>query len=176
MMNKTVKSGKYLRLVIRDGWEYVERVNSTGVVIIVARTSEDKVLLVEQFRRPVEKNVIAFPAGLAGDDHGRSNEDLAEAARRELLEETGYIAHTMKKLFTGPVSAGMCRDMVTIFHAGKIRKVAKGGGVGEWEKIKVHEVPIHSVDRWLRRQQKKGLLVAPNVFGGLYFLKHWVKS
>lgn len=175
MKGDGVKAGKYLKLVIRDGWEYVERVNCSGIVIIVSKTAEDKIVFVEQFRRPVQKNVIAFPAGLAGDEHGTEGEALADAARRELLEETGYRAKRMKKLFVGPVSAGMCRDMVTIFHGSGLKKVARGGGVGEWEQIKVHEVPIARVDQWLKGQQKKGLLVAPNVFAGIYFLKNWVK-
>jgi ADP-ribose pyrophosphatase len=172
--HEIIRSGKYLKLVIRDGWEYVERVNSTGVVIIVAKTDDDKVVLIEQFRRPVQKNVIAFPAGLAGDERHNRTELLVEAARREFLEETGYRARTMTKLFTGPISAGMCRDMVTIFHAGGITKVGRGGG-DDWEKIKVFEVPINKVDHWLKAQQKKGTFVGPNVFAGLYFLKHWVK-
>lgn len=173
MAKDHITSGKYLKLVIRDGWEYVERVNCSGVVIIVSKTDDDKVIFVEQYRRPVEKNVIAFPAGLVGDDHGARGESPLEAAKRELLEETGYSAKKVRKLFVGPVSAGMCKDMVTIVHASGIKKVAQGGGVGEWEQIKVHEVPLKSVDGWLKRQQKKGLLVAPNVFGGIYFLKHW---
>ena len=172
--HEVVKSGRYLRLVIRDGWEYIERVNCSGVVIIVSKTDDNKVVLIEQFRHPVQKKVIAFPAGLAGDEHGKRGEPLSAAAKRELLEETGYKARTMKKIFVGPVSAGMCRDMVTIFRASGIRKVAKGGGVGEWEEIKVHEVPLDSVDAWLKRRQRKGFLVAPNVYAGIYFLKNWI--
>ncbi len=173
-MKKIVKSGKYIRFVIRDGWEYIERVNATGVVIILSKTDDDKVILVEQFRHPVGRNVIAFPAGLVGDERARRNEDFSEAAKRELLEETGYLAKKMTRLFWGPVSAGMCKDMVTFFHASGIRKVAKGGGVNKWEKIKVHEVPLSSIDVWIKRRQKKGLLVAPNVLGGIYLLKNWV--
>lgn len=175
MKKKRIVSGKYLRLVLDDGWEYVERVRCSGIVIIVAKTPEDKVVLIEQYRRPVDKNVIAFPAGLAGDEKGMEDEDLAEAAKRELLEETGYTAKGVRKIFAGPIAAGMCGDMVTIFHGFGLKKTAKGGGVGEWEKIRVHEVPVSSIDRWLKGQQRKGRLVAPNVFAGIYFLKNWVK-
>ena len=171
-----IKEGKYLKLVIRDGWEYIERVNCTGVVIIVGKTDDDKVILVEQFRRPVGKHVIGFPAGLAGDERGKRGESLASAAKRELIEETGYAARKMVKFFEGPVSAGMCRDMVTIFHASGLRKVSDGGGVDDLEQIKVHVIPMRTVDGWLKRQVKKGLLVGPNVFAGLCSLKHWVRS
>ncbi len=174
--NAVIKEGKYLKLVIRDGWEYIERVNCSGVVIIVSKTDDDKVVFVEQFRRPVGKHVIGFPAGLAGDERGKRGESLASAARRELLEETGYAARQMVKLFEGPVSAGMCRDMVTIFHASGLKKMGKGGGVGDLEQIRVHEVPLKGADAWIKRQVKKGLLVGPNVFAGLYFLKHWVRG
>ena len=170
-----IKSGRYLKLVIRDGWEYVERVNSTGVVIIVSKTDDDKVVLVEQYRRPVRKNVIAFPAGLVGDEHGQRGESLIAAARREMIEETGYLPAKINILFVGPLAAGMCKDMVTLVHARGLKKIGMGGGVGDWEKIKVHEVPLISIDVWLRRQQKKGLLVAPNIYAGIYFLKHLVK-
>ena len=172
-MKQVIKSGRYLKLVIRDGWEFVERVNCTGVVIIVAKTAEDKVILVEQFRRPVGNKVIGFPAGLVNDHVYRRKESAASAARREFLEETGYWAGQITKFFEGPVSAGMCRDMVTIFHADKLKKVGYGGGV-DHEDITVHEVPLRAVDTWLKRQQRKGVLVAPNVYAGIYFLKNWI--
>ncbi|MFH0753730.1 MAG: NUDIX hydrolase [Candidatus Omnitrophota bacterium] len=171
-----IQKGKYLKLVIRDGWEYIERVNCSGVVIIVGKTDEDKLILVEQFRRPVGKHVIGFPAGLAGDERGKRGESLVSAAKRELIEETGYSARRMSKFFEGPVSAGMCRDKVTFFHASGLEKVGVGGGVDDLEQIKVHTIAMSRVDGWLKRQVQKGLLVGPNVFAGLYFLKHWVKS
>ena len=170
-----IQSGKYLKLIIRDGWEYVERVNCCGVVIIVAKTDDDKLILVEQFRRPVQTNTIGFPAGLVGDGRGKRGESMIAAARRELLEETGYTARRITKFFEGPVSAGMCKDMVTILHATGLKKVAAGGGVDHHEQIKVHEVPVKTADVWLKRQVRKGVLVGPNVFAGLYFLEHWVK-
>ena len=78
-----IQSGKFLKLVIRDGWEYIERVNCSGVVIVVGKTDDDKVILVEQFRRPVQKNTIGFPAGLVGDERGKRGETMVAAARRE---------------------------------------------------------------------------------------------
>jgi ADP-ribose pyrophosphatase len=171
---QTVHSGRYLRLVIRDGWEYIERVNCTGVVIIVAKNKANQVILVEQFRPPVGKRVIGFPAGLVNDHVHRRKESAAAAARRVFREETGYLAGKITKFFAGPVSAGMSPDMVTIFHADKLKKVGQGGG-DECEDITVHEVPLRTIDAWLARQRKKGVLVAPNVYAGIYFLKHWAK-
>ncbi len=169
-------SGKFLSLVIKDGWEYVERVNCSGAVIVVACTDDNKLILVEQFRRPVQKFTIGFPAGLVGDDRGQRGEDFIGAARREMIEETGYRPGRIKKLFSGPVSAGMCRDMVTIVHASGLKKVGIGGGIDDQEDIRVHEVPLQGIDSWLRTQVRRGRLVGPNIFAGLYFLEHWVKG
>ena len=64
---QTIAATKHLRLVSRGGWSYVQRPNATGVVTIVPRTAEGKIIFVEQFRPPVQAPVIEFPAGLAGD-------------------------------------------------------------------------------------------------------------
>src|SRR5436190_21784999 len=90
--DEVLYEGKFRRYVRRGGWEYVARRNVTGIVGIIAVTDDGKLVLVEQFRPPVGKNVIEIPAGLAGDVAGSEHEALAEAARRELLEETGYEA------------------------------------------------------------------------------------
>ena len=46
----------------------------------------------EQFRKPVTARVIEIPAGLVGDEKEYREETLADSARRELLEETGFQA------------------------------------------------------------------------------------
>ncbi len=173
--DRTIMAGKYLRLVVKDGWEYVERVNCTGVVIIVGKTDDDKVILVEQFRHPVQRLTIGFPAGLVGDSRGLKGESVLSAARREMIEETGYCPAKIRTFFVGPVSAGMCCDMVTIVHATGLNKVGSGGGVDDQENIKIHEVPLKRINTWLTAQVKKGRLVGPNLFAGLYFLEHWAQ-
>src|SRR5205085_12602765 len=82
--------GKHIQLVRRDRWEYARRKNLTGIVAIVAVTGDGKLILVEQYRPPVGARGIELPAGLAGDAAGEESEALAAAARRELLQETGY--------------------------------------------------------------------------------------
>ncbi len=55
---RTLAETNSIRLVERDGWSYVERVNASGVVCIVACTDEGKIVLIEQYRPPVGRNVI----------------------------------------------------------------------------------------------------------------------
>ncbi len=162
--------GKYLRLLREDNWEFVKRRNCTGIVVIVAMTHDHKVLFVEQFRRPVEASVIEFPAGLVNDQETPQKETLEEAARRELLEETGYEAQELMPLVEGPVSSGLSSEVITFFQALDIVKKHEGGG-DDTESIVVHEVPLKEADLWLYEMQRKGYLVDPKVYAGLYFLK-----
>ena len=141
---KVVHEGRYLRLIHQDGWEYFERCNCTGIVIIVAKTNARKVILVEQFRPPVGRKVIEFPAGLINDRQFKKKETLARAALRELFEETGYRAKGVRRLLIGPVSAGACSDLVTMVEAYGLRKAGAGGG-DHTENITVHEVPLDRV-------------------------------
>jgi ADP-ribose pyrophosphatase len=162
-------AGRHLRFVVQDGWEYVERAGVSGIAVIVGVTREDRLLLVEQYRRPVGGRVLELPAGLAGDVAGQEFEDLADAARRELLEETGYEAETMTRLAEGPPSVGVTSEVVTFFRAEGLRKTGLGGG-DVTESIVVHEVPSSEVDAFLRRQAAAGLQVDPKVYAGLYLL------
>src|SRR5437868_5276351 len=98
---ETIAKGKHLHLVRRGTWEFAHRPNITGIVGIVAVTDDGKLILVEQFRPPVNTAVIELPAGLAGDVAGADDEPLAAAARRELLEETGFDAAEMEELCHG---------------------------------------------------------------------------
>jgi ADP-ribose pyrophosphatase len=166
----TLYTGAFLSLVQEGHWEYVDRVKATGAAIIVAVTNDEKLLLVEQYRIPCHARTIELPAGLIGDETGRAGEPHAEAARRELLEETGYEAGQMEVLTCGPASGGLAGEIVTLFKATQLRRVGRGGGVGH-EDIKLHEVPLAEVDDWLAAKTRAGTLVDPKIYAGLYFVR-----
>src|SRR5688572_20554979 len=109
----TIAEGKRVRLVRRADWEYVTRKKASGIVAILAVTDDGKLVLVEQYRPPVAKSVIELPAGLVGDEAGHEQEALSDAARRELLEETGYEAAAMEFLAEGAPSAGITDEIIT---------------------------------------------------------------
>lgn len=160
-------AGRFVNLV-RDGrWEYCERVNDTAAAMIFALTEEGRVLLVEEYRPPIRKQSICFPAGLVGDVQHESAED---AARRELLEETGYAATHMRFLFEGPSSPGITSETIGFYLATGLRRVAVGGGV-QGEHITVHEIPMEEVEAWLASQLAVGKAIDPRIFTGLYFLQ-----
>ena len=102
---QTVFEGKYLRMVKRGSWEYVERTHASGLAaIILAVTPQDDVLFVEQFRVPLQAPTIEMPAGLVGDIDAQ--ESIEISAIRELEEETGWTAAHAEVLMIGPTSLG----------------------------------------------------------------------
>lgn len=166
---QTLHTSKFLSLIKEAHWEYVNRVNATGAALILAVTPEQNVLLVEQYRYPVHTRTIEFPAGIIGDEPGKSDEAHADAARRELLEETGYHAEKIEPLTTGPACSGITSECVTLFRATGLRRTGQGGGVGH-EDITVHEVPLAQIVPWLEAKAKTGVLIDPKVYAGLFFL------
>jgi ADP-ribose pyrophosphatase len=172
MASEILCDGKYLRLLRDDGWEFVQRKNVSGIVGIVAVTDDGKLILVKQYRRPVGKNVIEIPAGLAGDTPSAPNEELAIAASRELEEETGYRAGKMTRVASGTASAGLCDEIITLFRAEQLRRVHQGGG-DESEEITVHEIPLDEVEEWLKGQMAERKLVDLKVYSALHFARSW---
>jgi ADP-ribose pyrophosphatase len=166
---ETVYSGEWLRMKRRGHWEYVERTHGEGMaVIVIAVTPEDRVLFVEQHRIPLGRRTIEMPAGLVGDDH--AGDTLAEAARRELVEETGWEPARVDVLLTGPTSAGMSSERIAFVRATGLRKVGDGGGVGD-EAILVHEVPRAQAPAWLMQKGREGYELDLKLWAGLWMLE-----
>jgi ADP-ribose pyrophosphatase len=96
-----------------DGFE-VKRavVHHPGSAVILVVDDKKKILLIRQFRLPAEKSVWELPAGKI--DEG---ENVLQAAKRELIEETGFRAKTWKKLATYWASPGFLREKMTIYLA-----------------------------------------------------------
>lgn len=161
--------GRYLSLLERDGWEFATRSNASGVVVIIPVTESGEVVLVEQYRKPVAASVIELPAGLVGD-LADPDEPILAAARRELVEETGYAAGKLEILMACPSSAGMSDEIITFVLATELERIGPGGGDSS-EEIEVIAVPLVQVDAWLARQQAAGKPMDPKIFAALYWLQ-----
>jgi len=164
---KTIFEGKKVLVIEHDGWEFVERKKGKSAVAILAVTEDDRIIFVEQFRRPVNARGIDFPAGLVGDEDG--HDDPAETAKKELLEETGYACESVERLTTSPTSPGITSELVTFYRARGLEKRGEGGGV-EGEDITVHHVPRTAVFDWLKRKNGEGVLIDVKVWAGLWWL------
>jgi len=160
-------SGRFLGLKERDRWEYAFRTNASGVVVLVPVTDTGELVLVEQYRIPVQSRVMELPAGLVGDT-GDFDEDFKIAAHRELIEETGYRATLLEELLTSPSTPGMADEIITIYYASGLVRVGPGGGDGN-EDITVHHVPLESAAVWLDERMAEGIMLDPKIYAGLYW-------
>jgi ADP-ribose pyrophosphatase len=165
---RVLAEGCFLRLCAQDGWEWAERTNVSAAVVIVAITSERELVLVEQYRIPLGRRVIELPAGLVGDVAGSESEELADAARRELFDETGYEAPRIDRLIEGPSSAGMTNEIYALMLARDAHKTGPGGG-DSTEDIRVHVVPLNEIESWLDSKRRDGFLVSPKIYSALHF-------
>lgn len=167
---ETLYQGKWLSLRQRGRWEYAERTNPGGAVIILAVTPQDKVLFVEQFRVAIQKPTIEMPAGLVGDLTGQEEESVLLAAQRELEEETGYRCARVEFIHAGPSSSGMSTEIIAFVRAFDLQRVGPGGGDAS-ENITVHEVPRMEASDWLLARAAEGYSIDPKLFAGLWFIE-----
>jgi ADP-ribose diphosphatase len=167
---ETLFAGRWLRLMRRGRWEFAERTNPGGGVIIMAVTSDDCIVFVEQWREAVHSKTIEMPAGLVGD-LGNPEETAIAAATRELTEETGYRANRVEFLMAGPSSAGMSNEIIAFVRAYDLVREHAGGG-DSTENILVHEIPRADAARWLLQKSREGYSIDPKLFAGLYFIEH----
>jgi ADP-ribose pyrophosphatase len=164
---KTVFEGDHVLVMERDHWQYVERKKGKTAVAVIAETEDGKVILTEQFRRPVNARVIDWPAGLVGDED--ANVTAAETAAKELEEETGYVCKNVELLAGGPTSPGITSEQVSLYRAHGVTRKGKGGGIGG-EDITVHTIPRGELVSWLDQKREEGLLIDLKLWAGLYFL------
>jgi ADP-ribose pyrophosphatase len=116
--SQTVFAGKILkvrldRVLLPDGREATrEVVGHPGAVAIVPVTDDGKVILVRQYRYPVEKIMLEIPAGKL--DKGEKPEDCA---LRELEEETGFVAKRLQKLTSYYTAPGFTDEILHVYLA-----------------------------------------------------------
>jgi len=165
---KTVWKGSFMSAVeitYRDAhgavrtWEALERIGISGIVVMVAVTPAGNILLEKQFRPPLGREVIELPAGLV--EPGESMED---AARRELVEETGWSAKKLEFLAEGPISTGASTEALRAYLCTDLEHIGKNGG-DDNEIIEVIEAPLEHALAYLRNEQLQGMLVDLKVFG-----------
>lgn len=151
-------------------WETIERIGCSGVVVIAPFTDDGAVILIRQYRPPVDGYVIELPAGLI--DPGEKAE---ESARRELIEETGYAAGAMDFLISGPASSGSSSEILDVFVASELSFV----GVGkrdEAENMEVITVPLAILDSEILRLEQEGNYIDLKVHGMIRLAKDFLEK
>jgi ADP-ribose pyrophosphatase len=166
-----VWQGRFVVAKTRGKWEYVSRARNIRAAVILA-VEDGHVLLVEQFRVPLDRICIELPAGLIGDDDGGEDESDETAAGRELEEETGYRAHKIETIGEFWSSPGMVSESFTLVRASGLTKVGPGGGT-LGENITVHRVALDALEDFLATRRAMGnaidvrllTLLGPKIIG-----------
>jgi ADP-ribose pyrophosphatase len=148
---ETMWEGRFITAKRKGKWEYVSRSRGIKAAVILAIIEGD-VLLVEQFRTPLDRPCIELPAGLIGDE--TEGEDPLVAAGRELEEETGYRAARLENAGEFYSSPGMVSESFMLVRASGLTKIHDGGGV-DGEDIIVHRVPLDQVAAFIADKRKQ---------------------
>ena len=115
-----------------------EIVEHRDCVAIIAIDTDDNVLLVKQFRKPVEKELLEIPAG--GIDPG---EDPATTVRREMQEETGYLPRKVERLGGFYSAPGFSTEYLHLYLATDLAPSQLYAE--DTESIKLVRVPISQI-------------------------------
>ncbi|MDZ5010321.1 NUDIX domain-containing protein, partial [Clostridium perfringens] len=103
-----------------------------GASAIIAFLDEENIILVEQFRLPLNKVLLEIPAGKLD-----KNEEPVECAKRELQEETGYIAKNIDYLGSIATAPGFCDEIIHLYKAWNLVKGEKNEDEDEFTNVKI---------------------------------------
>jgi ADP-ribose pyrophosphatase len=133
-----------------------------GAVAIIALNDAGELLLIEQYRHAQGKIMWEAPAGLMDF----ADEDPLEAAKRELFEETGYVASTWNVLLDLANSPGGSSEQIRIYFARDLSLHPDGRPIGDAEELDmpVHWIPIQDVLESIRR----GAVTNPQLVAGTH--------
>ena len=116
-----------------------ELIRHIGAVCIVAVTEDDEVIVEHQYRYPFDEVVVEIPAGKLDS----KNEDPADAAERELMEETGVTAGDMTYMGKFYPTCGYSDEVIHMYLA---RNLSFGDrNLDDDEFLDVRAVPIESL-------------------------------
>jgi len=125
---------------------YREFVRHPGAVMVIPMLDDELVILERQFRYPLARVFIEFPAGKL-----ESGEAIIDCAQRELLEETGYRARDWTYLGGFHNAIGYSDERIEVFLAGSLEQDAARRDPGEV--LEVFSVPWRELDSWVREGQ-----------------------
>jgi ADP-ribose pyrophosphatase len=141
---------------------YREYIRHPGAVAVLAMFEDGKILLERQFRYPHARDFIELPAGKVdpGEPH-------LETAKRELLEETGYVAQEWKRLTVIHTAIAYTDEAIEIFLAKKLEKRERKLDQGEF--LETLTVDFDEAVAMIR----DGRITDSKTVAGLLFYEKW---
>ena len=130
-----------------------------GACAILPFLDNNTIVLIEQFRKPLNQTLLEIPAGKLN-----KNEDITLCAKRELQEETGYIAKNIEFLGKIATAPGFCDEIIYLFKATDLTLGEKHCDDDEFTEIKTF-----SLDE-VKALIKKGEIIDTKTISILSFL------
>ena len=119
-----------------------EIINHPGAVAIIALTADNKIVLVEQYRKALERSIIEIPAGKL-----EKGEAPLTTAIRELEEETGYQAKKFTFIQAFATSPGFADEIIHIYLAENLSLVEEKADLDEDEFVELMEVTVEEAEK-----------------------------
>ncbi|MDY0396513.1 NUDIX hydrolase [Virgibacillus halophilus] len=125
-----------------------ELIKHPGAVAVIAINDDNKLILVEQYRKPCERTLVEIPAGKL-----EQGEDPKQAAVRELEEETGYVAKELKYITSFYSSPGFADELLHIYFTDKLVKSDDPREADEDEFVEVLELSLQEAKQYAAIQK-----------------------
>jgi len=125
-----------------------ELVEHPGAVALVAITKDNKIIMVEQFRKALERTIIEIPAGKI--EKGEAPE---VTALRELEEETGYTAEKLELIQSFSTSPGFADEVIHLYAAEGLTKSTSGAVLDEDEFVELLEVTVEEAEQLMKENR-----------------------
>jgi ADP-ribose pyrophosphatase len=125
-----------------------ELVKHPGAVAVIPITKDNKIVLVEQYRKPLEKSIIEIPAGKV-----EKGEQPELTALRELEEETGYTARELSFVTSFYTSPGFADELMQIFITDELEQLESPVEKDEDEFIEVLELTLDEAKQLVEEER-----------------------
>jgi ADP-ribose pyrophosphatase len=152
--SEEIFSGKVISLHLQDvelpngKQSKREIIKHPGAVAILAITDDKKVVMVEQFRKALERTIVEIPAGKL-----EKGEEPALCARRELEEETGYECESLELLTSFYTSPGFADEIVHVYLATGLTKKENSAALDEDEFVNLEELTLEEAQQYVQEQK-----------------------
>lgn len=171
MKSERIYDGKILNLrvdtVELPDKKYSKReiVEHPGAVAIIAVNEKNEMIMIRQYRKSIDKVLLEIPAGKL-----EINEEPIESAKRELKEETGYIADKIEYVMEFYTSPGFSNEKIYLFLAQGLTEGEQELDVGEYI-----DVEKYSVDE-LMKMIKLGEIVDSKTIVGINYYYNMINK
>lgn len=125
-----------------------EIIKHPGAVAILAVTDDKKIVMVEQYRKALERTIVEIPAGKL-----EKNEEPSLCARRELEEETGYECKSLELLTSFYTSPGFADEIVHVYIATGLTKKENPAALDEDEFVNLEELTLAEALKYIKEQK-----------------------